>query len=503
MQVTETLSDGLRRGYTVVVPAAEIERKTGAKLQEIGKTIRLPGFRPGKVPVKLVRQRYGASVLAEVMQDALNSAAEQLVEERNLRPAGQPRISLTGQPEIDKAEASDLAFNVELDLLPDITPPDLATLELVRLRAEVQPEKLEETLTTIAKQQRDVTPVDEDRPAAKGDVLTVDFEGSVDGVPFEGGASQDARVEIGGEGFIPGFSEGMEGMKQGESRDVAVTFPTPYHNEALAGKAAIFKVTAKALGTPAPAEVNDAFATKLGFESLDKLRETINQQMQRELDQMARLRLKRELLDKLAERANFPSPQNLVDIEFDAIWRRVEADTKAGQVDDEDKGKDEATLKAEYRAIADRRVRLGLLLSEIGRGANIQVTQQELTQALRTEAARYPGQEMQVVEFFRKQPGAIEQLRGPIFEDKVVDYIVEMAKVEDKIVPAEELALPPAEFASETPKLTYSQEPASAEAQAENRAAAAGEAPDDPAGETAEPAAEHNAAPAAEAPSGT
>jgi trigger factor len=464
MQVTETLSDGLRRAYAVVVPAAEIERKTGAKLQEIGKTIRLPGFRPGKVPVKLVRQRYGASVMAEVMQDSLNRAAEQLVEERNLRPAGQPRISLTGQPAIDKAEASDLAFNVELDLLPDITPPDLSTLELTRLRAEVQPEKLEESLATIAKNQRDVVPVEEDRPAAKGDVLTVDFEGSVDGVPFEGGAAADAHVEIGGEGFIPGFSEGMEGLKPGETREVTVTFPTPYHNEALAGKEAVFKVTAKALGTPAPAEVNDALAIKLGFESIDKLREVITQQMQRELDQMARLRLKRELLDKLAGLAAFPSPQNLVDIEFGAIWQRVEADLKSGNVDEEDRGKDEATLKSEYRAIADRRVRLGLLLSEIGRAANIQVTQQELTQALRQEAARYPGQEMQVVEFFRKTPGAIEQLRGPIFEDKVVDYIVEMAKVTDKIVPTEELALPPAEFGAEPPKVEFTPEAAEPEA---------------------------------------
>jgi trigger factor len=459
MQVTETLSDGLRRAYTVVVPAAEIERKTGAKLQEIGKTIRLPGFRPGKVPVKLVRQRYGASVMAEVMQDAVNSAAEQLVEERKLRPAGQPRVSFPDQPRMDRAAAFDLNFHVELDLLPDIVPPDLAALELTRLRAEVQPEKLEETFATIARNQREVVPVEEDRPAAKGDVLTVDFEGAVDGVPFEGGAAQDAKVEIGGEGFIPGFSEGMEGMKPGETRDVTVTFPTPYPNsEALSGKEAVFKVTAKSLGTPVQADVNDALATKLGFESLDKLREMVVQQMQRELDQMARLRLKRELLDKLSELATFPSPQNLVDIEFGAIWQRVEADLKAGNVDEEDRGKDEDTLKTEYRAIADRRVRLGLLLSEIGRSANIQVTQQELTQALRQEAARYPGQEMQVVEYFRKTPGAIEQLRGPIFEDKVVDYIVEMAKIEDKVVPAEELALPPAEFEAEAPKVTFAPE---------------------------------------------
>lgn len=455
MMVTETLSDGLRRAFAVVVPAAEIESKCGAKLAEIGRTIRLPGFRPGKVPVNLVRQRYGASVMAEVMQDAITTAADQLVEERGLRPAGQPKIALTQQPQFEKARASDLNFSVEMDLLPDIVPPDLAALALIRWRAEVPPEKLDETLATLASQQRELIPVEEDRGAETGDVLTVDFVGSVDGVPFEGGKGEDARVEIGGAGFIPGFAEGMLGMKPGETRDIDVTFPAEYQAEALAGKAAMFQVTAKSLAKPGEAVVDDALASRLGFESLDKLRETMAGQMQRELDEMARLRIKRELLDVLAEKADFPAPQNLVDAEFNAIWQRVEQDLKAGQVDEEDRGKDPETLRAEYRAIADRRVRLGLLLSEIGRQAKIQVSQAELTQALRQEAARYPGQEMQVVEYFRKTPNAIEQLRGPLFEDKVVDYILEMAKVEDRIVAPAELALPPSDTATEAPKLSF------------------------------------------------
>ena len=467
MQVTETLSDGLRRAFSVVVPAAEIEGKVRTKLAEIGRTIKLPGFRPGKVPVNLVRQRYGASVMAEVMQDALNTAADQVVEERGLRPAGQPKIALAGEPHIDGKAASDLAFSVEMELLPEITAPDLASLSLTRLRSEVAPEVIDKTLERLASQQREVVAIDEDRGAERGEILTVDFAGSVDGVPFEGGAGQDAKVEIGGEGFIPGFSEGMEGMKPGEERDVEVTFPAEYHAEALAGKAAVFHVTAKALGKPAEQPVDDALATKLGFESLDKLRETVVAQMQRELDQMSRMRIKRELLDVLAERADFPAPQNLVEAEFGAIWQRVEQDLASGQVDDEDRGKDPETLKAEYRAIADRRVRLGLLLSEIGRAAGIQVSQAELTQALRTEAARYPGQEMQVVEFFRKTPQAIEQLRGPLFEDKVVDYILEMAKVEDRLVSPEELNLPPSDEAV-APKVTFepAAEPAGAEADA-------------------------------------
>jgi trigger factor len=480
MQVTETLSDGLKRAYSVTVPAAEIESKWGAKLAEIGRTIRLPGFRPGKVPVNLVRQRYGASVMAEVMQDALSTAADQMIEERGLRPAGQPKIELAGQPDINAKAASDLSFNVELEILPEIAAPDLAALNLVRYRAEVALEKLEETLSTIAKQQRDTVPVEEDRGAETGDVLVVDFLGSVDGVPFDGGAGQDAKVEIGGEGFIPGFSEGMAGMKPGEERDIDVTFPSEYHAEALAGKAAVFKITAKSLARPVESAIDDALAVKLGFESLEKLRETLVGQMQRELDQMARLRIKRELLDVLAEKADFPAPQNLVDAEFGAIWQRVEQDMKSGQIDDEDKDKDAETLRSEYRAIADRRVRLGLLLSEIGRTANIQVSQNELTAALRQEASRYPGQEMQVVEFFRKTPNAIEQLRGPLFEDKVVDYILEMAKVEDRIVAPEELALPPADEAMERAKLQFeaSAEPEPEEAPVHEAAAPAGDSSD-------------------------
>ncbi len=453
MQVTETLSDGLKRAFSVVVPAAEIEGKVAAKLAEVGRTIKLPGFRPGKVPVNLVRQRYGASITAEVMQDSLNTAADLVVEERGLRPAGQPKIELVGQPDVKAAQASDLAFSMEMELLPEITPPDLAALKLTRLRSEVAPEVVEKTLERLASQQRDSVPV-EDRGAETGDVLTVDFAGSVDGDAFEGGAGTDTKVEIGGEGFIPGFSEGMIGLRPGEERDVPVTFPAAYHAEALAGKDAVFHITAKALGKPAPLAIDDALATKLGFESLDKLRETVSAQMQRELDQMSRLRIKRELLDVLADQAAFPAPQNLVDAEFGAIWQRVEQDSASGQVDEEDRGKDSETLRAEYRAIADRRVRLGLLLSEIGTKAGVQVSQAELTQALRQEASRYPGQEMQVIEFFRKTPAAIEQLRGPLFEDKVVDYILEMAQVEDRVVEPDELNLPPASEAA-APRVTF------------------------------------------------
>jgi trigger factor len=443
MQVTETLSDGLKRAFAVVVPAADIEGKCKAKLSDISRTIKLPGFRPGKVPVTLVRQRYGSAVLAEVMQDSLDKAAGQVIEDRGLRPAGQPRIALTGErPDIASGKPQDLSFSVELEILPDITAPDLASIQLTRLRALVSPEQSEIMLTGIAQRQREMVDVTEDRGAATGDVLTIDFVGSIDGVPFEGGKGGDVGVEIGGSGFIPGFAEQLEGLRPGEERRIEVTFPEEYQAENLRGKPAVFEVTAKALKRPVEQPVDEAFAVKLGFESLEKLREAVTSQIQREFDQTSRLRIKRELLDILAVKADFPAPQNLVDIEFAAIWQRVEADLKQGQIDDEDRGKDTDTLRAEYRTIADRRVRLGLLLSEIGRAAGVQVSQAELNNALRQEASRYPGQEMQVIEFFRKTPQAIEQLRGPIFEDKVVDYILELAQVEERIVTPEVLNEP-------------------------------------------------------------
>jgi trigger factor len=441
MQVTETLSDGLKRSYAVKVPASDLESRSRAKLADIGKNLRLPGFRPGKVPPNLIRQRYGSSVLAEVMQDVVSGAADAVIAERKLRPAGQPKISLGSQPN-PEAPAQDLDINVELELLPDIELPDLTVLEITRLTAEPAEDVVDKALASVAEQNRDLTDIEEDRGAQTGDVLIADFLGTIDGVAFPGGAGQDANIEVGGGGFIPGFTDQLEGLKPGEERTIDVTFPAEYHAAELAGKPAQFLITAKALKKPVPAELNDALATKIGFESFEKLREAVVAQIQGEYGQMARLRTKRELLDVLAEKADFPSPSNLLDTEFQAIWQRVESDRAAGRTDEEDAGKDEATLRAEYHAIADRRVKLGLLLSEIGRVNNISVTQQELSQALRAEAMRYPGQEQMVVEFFTKQPGAIEQLRGPIFEDKVVDYILSVAKVTDKTVPVEELTLP-------------------------------------------------------------
>jgi trigger factor len=442
MQVTETLSDGLKRAYTVIVPAADIESRRMARLTDLGKTLRLPGFRPGKVPLPVVKQRYGTAVSAEVLEQSVNEATQQVLTERGLRPAQQPKVDLvSADPE--KAGATDLEFKVELELLPEISLPDFTAIELTRRKAEVAPEAIDRALAEIAARNRDLVeiPPEElgDRGAEKGEVLTVDYVGKIEGTPFPGGTGTDTDVEVGGSGFIPGFSEQMEGMRPGETRTIEVTFPEEYGAKELAGKTATFDVTAKRLRRPVVPAVDDGLATKIGFESLEELRDVIRNQMQREYDNLSRLRIKRQLLDALSGMANFAAPEGMVEQEFSQIWQRLEADRSAGRLDEEDKGKDDDTLKAEYRAIAERRVRLGLLLAEIGRVNGITVTSEELSRAIRAEASRYPGQEAQMMELFRKYPAAADSLRGPIFEDKVVDFILELAKVTDETVTPERL----------------------------------------------------------------
>lgn len=446
MQVTEQAAEGLKRGFSVVVPAADIAAARDKRLAALSKDLRLPGFRPGKVPASVVKQRFGAAVMGEVLDEQVQSAARSVIEERGLRPAMQPKID-----NLKFEEGSDLSFTIELEQLPEIPLPDFSGIELEKPVTKVGDEEVTKAIEGIASRNRQMEDVTEERAAAQGDVVVTDFEGRlVDEAaegglaePFQGGTGTDMPVEIGGAGFIPGFAEGLEGIKVGETRDVRVTFPADYGAAELAGKEAVFKLTAKKLQKPVAAAVDDDFAKKLGLESLDELKKRISESLQGEYDQISRLNVKRKLLDALSAQASFEVPAGMVDAEFAQIWQRVESDQKAGRLDDEDKGKDEETLKSEYRAIAERRIRLGLLLSEIGRSNNIQVTNEELSNAMRQEAQRYPGQERQVIEFFQKNPQAIENLRAPLFEEKVVDFMLELAKVTEKEVPAGELSAEP------------------------------------------------------------
>jgi trigger factor len=438
MQVTETLSDGLKRGFTVVVPEPELAAKREERLAELGRTMQIPGFRPGKVPMSMVRKRYGDAVAAEVMEGAVNDAADRVLQERNLRPAMQPKLEVT-KPGRD----SDLEFTLELELLPEIVLPELSDITLTKPVATVSDAAVDESIKRLAEQRQSFKPVEEVRPAVAGDQLTVDFVGRVDGVPFPGGTASDLNVIVAGPGFIPGFSEQMVGMSAGETRTINVTFPEAYGAKELAGKAAEFEVSVKALAVPEVPVVDDEFVKAMGLESTADLRAKVSEQIGREYEDMTRMKLKRGLLDVLAERATFTIPASLVEAEFAEIWRQVEAEKAAGRADPEDAAKDEETLKAEYRAIADRRVRLGLLVAEIGRANNVTVVDQDLQRAMFAEAMRYREQAMQVVEFFRKNPRELERFRGPIFEDKVVDFVLSKVTLNETSVTPEELAADP------------------------------------------------------------
>lgn len=444
MQVTETLSDGLKRGYAIVVPTADIEGKRTHRLNELAKTVKLPGFRPGKIPMGVVRTRFGSAVMAEVLEESVNDATRQVLAERGLRAATQPKVEV-----VKLEEAQDLEFTVELELMPDIALPDFGAIALTRLKATPADDVVARALESMAGRAKELVDVAEARPAATGDVLVCDFLGKIDGTPFPGGAASDMDIEVGGGGFIPGFTEQLAGMSPGEEKTINVSFPAEYGAAELAGKDATFDITAKKLKQAIVPAVDDELAKKFGFEALDEMKELIRGQIQREYDQMSRMRIKRALLDVLAGQASFPIPETMATGEFDAIWQRLEQDRKNGQIDEEDKTKDDETLKAEYKAIADRRVRLGLLLSEIGRVKEIAVTPDEMMRAMRTEAGRYPGQEQQIMDLFRKNPNVAETLRGPIFEEKVVDFILELAQVTEQPVTADELAADDASSSAE------------------------------------------------------
>jgi trigger factor len=447
MQVTETLSDGLKRNYTVVLPAADLESRRMERLTTLGKTLRLPGFRPGKVPMPIVKQRFGTAVSAEVLEESVSEATRKVLSERGLRPAQQPKVDLV--TENPTALASDLEFKMELELLPDIALPDFGAIELTRIKAEVASEAVDKALEQIAKFNHTLEPIAAEALDARGygaaanEVVTVDYEGKIDGVPFEGGTGTDVPVELGGDGFIPGFAKQLEGARPGENRTLNVTFPDDYGTAELAGKPVTFDITVKQVSTQTIPPVDDDLAKKLGADNLAAVREIIVGRQQQEYDTITRERLKRQLLDALSSLANFPVPRSIADQEFEQIWQRFEAARKAGTQDEEDKSKDDDTLKSEYRAIAERRVRLGLLLAEIGRANNITVSDQELDRALYQQAMQYKGQEMQMLELLRKYPPASNAVRGPLLEDKVVDFVLELAKVTDTVVSPEELAKEP------------------------------------------------------------
>ncbi|MBW4034550.1 MAG: trigger factor [Proteobacteria bacterium] len=434
MQVTETLTDGLKRNFTVVIPGSDLSEKRDKRLAELSKTMQMPGFRPGKVPLSMVRKRFGEAVAAEVLEASVNDATDKMMAERSLRPAVSPKVEV-----VNAGTEADLEFKIEMEVLPDVTLPDLKSLTLTRPIAPVTDAEVDEAIAKFADQRATLVPVEEVRPAVSGDVVTVDFLGKLDGTPFDGGAAQDSDVEIGGSGFIPGFAEQIEGMSVGEEKVINVTFPTEYHAANLAGKDVTFDISVKALKQKTPVVIDDAFAETNGFENLEEFHKFFKDRLEQQRAGASRMKVKRALLDELAKQADFTAPETLVEAEFAEIWRQVEAERAGGRLDAEDAAKDEETLRAEYRAIADRRVRLGLLVAEIGRSTNVQVTEQDLRRAMINEMQQFPGQEKMIIDFYQKNPRAMDRLRGPIFEDKVVDHALELATVTDQEVTTEVL----------------------------------------------------------------
>jgi len=525
MNVTETSAEGLKRELTITVPATEVEDQITRRLGEIGQAVRIPGFRPGKVPMTMLRQRYGPAVRGEVLETTVQDSSAEAMREHNLRPALPPRVEI-----VSATEGADFEYKISVELLPEMPEPDFASLGLEKLVAEAPEEDVDRAVERIAEAQRKSEPVE--RPAEAGDILVADVVGRVGEEEIAGSRGEGRQIELGAEGLLPGFTDQLVGVGSGETREVHVTFPEDYGNPDMAGKEGVFEVAVKEVRQRLPAALDDELAKAVGLETLAELRQEVRQRMQRDYAGIARQRLKRALLDKLAERYDFAVPPGMVEIEFNSIWAQYEADKErqkemagqaagaetpapggapAGPVDaaaiiapeetalegaseraptGAEAGKpqqreqvggahhavshqgsseepidaaaivapeetalegasdsepaapgdeDDEKAKSDFRRLAERRVRLGLLLAEVGRNNNITVSQEELNQALMQEARRLPGYERQVIDYYRKNPDAMNNLRAPIFEEKVVDFIVELAKPDERKVTPQEL----------------------------------------------------------------
>ncbi|GGC56001.1 trigger factor [Chelatococcus reniformis] len=442
MQATQTISEGLKREFKVVVPAAELEDKLSSQLSGLKDKVRINGFRPGKVPLSHLRRLYGRSVMVDVVQNTVNEANQQIVSDNQFRLAMEPKVSLPEAREDIEAvmEAkADLAYTVALEVLPSFELADLSSVEVTREVAEVSDAELDEALTRMAKQNRSFTARDEGAAAEAGDRVTIDFVGKIDGEPFEGGTGQDIPVEIGSGSFIPGFEEQLIGAKAGDERVVKATFPDDYNAAQLAGKAAEFDVTVKAIEVPGELKIDDDLGKAFGMENLEALRNAVRDRVGVDFTAQSRRKLKRQLLDQLDKLYTFDLPPTLVQQEFDGVWQGVVGEMTRAKRSFADEGTTEEEATAEYRRISERRVRLGLVLAEIGDKADIKVNDDEITRALVERARQFPGQEKMVWEFYQKNPEALAEVRAPIFEEKVVDHLLTQAKVTDKPVSKEEL----------------------------------------------------------------
>ena len=449
MQVTESKADGLKHEFKIVVPAAAIQEKVDARLVEIGHTVRLPGFRPGKAPMGILKKKYGPAALKEVVEELINDSTRKTIEENKIRPAMNPDIKVE-----EFNENADLVFSISVESMPEFKVTDLAALELEKMVVKVTDDMLDDRLANIADHFGEAEAMPADHAANDGDITVIDFLGKVDGVAFEGGKGEAHSLTLGSNSFIPGFEAQLVGAKAGEQRDVKVTFPAEYHAAELAGKDAIFEVKVTEVKKLKPAALDDELAKKINLASFEDVKNMVRSGVEREYLSLSRAHLKRALLDKLSAAHDFELPQGMVDAEFNAIWQQVQKAKAEGQLDPDDMKKSDEELEGEYRTIAERRVRLGLVVAEIGRANNVAVAQEDLNKAMMEEARRYPGQEHLVLQYFQQNPEAANNLRAPVYEEKVVDFILELAKVTEREVSIDELQRDPdalSEEAAEKP----------------------------------------------------
>jgi trigger factor len=442
MQVTENVSEGLKREFEVKVPAADLEARVAERLGELKNRVRINGFRPGKVPIAHLKKLYGRSVMAETIETVVRETNAKIVDEHGFKLAMEPKVTMPQEAvEVEKVleGKSDLAYQLALEVLPKIELADFSNITLERLVAEVTEAEIDAAVQKLAEETKPYNRKGEGAKVENGDRVMINFSGKIAGVPFEGGSGEDVGVNVGSGTFIPGFEDQLIGMAVGETRPVNVTFPANYTSPQLAGKDAEFEVTVKSIDQPGTVTIDEDFAKSLGLESLAKLRETLKARLAQEHASQSRQKLKRKLLDQLDELHKFAGPPTLIEEEFKNVWTVVENDLKAQGRTFADEGTTEEKAREEYHDIAERRVRLGLVLAEIGERNSIQVSDDELSRELVERTRQFPGREQEIWDYYRKNPSALASVRAPLFEEKVVDFILELAKVTDKPVSREEL----------------------------------------------------------------
>jgi trigger factor len=442
MHVTETLAEGLKHEFQISVPASDLDAKAGARLVDLKDKVRLNGFRPGKVPVSHLKKVYGRSVMAETIDQTIRDTNSQIFTERGFRLATEPKITMpTEQKAVEDilAGKSDLTYTVSIEVVPAIALADFKSFSVEKPVAEVTEADIDEAIKRIADQNRSFAAKGEGAKAENGDRVTISFKGTIDGTPFDGGTGENIQVTVGSNTFIPGFEEQLLGIAAGETRTLKVSFPKNYASEKLAGQPAEFETTATLIEAPQDTKIDDEFAKALGLESLDKLKEAMRERLTAEFAGATRQRVKRMLLDRLDESHRFEAPPSLVEEEFNLMWNSIKAEMESSGKTFADEDTTEEAAKEEYHTIADRRVRLGLVLSEIGEKNKITVTDDEVSRAVIERARQMPGREKEVWDYYRNNVNALAQLRAPIYEDKVVDFILELANVSEKKVTREEL----------------------------------------------------------------